>query len=221
MSSGRNLMARCYVIAGITPKDVVQITPSFGLFNGGFGFHYGAEKLGAMIVPCGAGRSMLQLRFLRDFKVDCLTAISSYPLRLIEVAEKEQFDFDKLKLRVGIFGAEVWSDEIRARIEEKMGIETFDIIGMTETGGVGLGIDCAEHSGIHVWEDDYLVEIINPDTGEVVPDGEIGRDGCYDPQPGRASPDTLSNQGHYLHHQPRTLCLWKNLPAYRPAHGEK
>ena len=169
-----NLMARCYVIAGITPQDVVQITPSFGLFNGGFGFHYGAEKLGAMIVPCGAGRSMLQLRFLRDFKVDCLTAISSYPLRLIEVAEKEGFDFDKLKLRVGIFGAEVWSDEIRARIEKKMGIETFDIIGMTETGGVGLGIDCTEHKGIHVWEDNYLVEIINPDTGEVMADGEQG-----------------------------------------------
>ena len=162
--------------SGITPQDVVQITPSFGLFNGGFGFHYGAEKQSdGVLALCGAGRSMLQLRFLRDFKVDCLTAISSYPLRLIEVAEKEQFDFDKLKLRVGIFGAEVWSDEIRARIEKKMGIETFDIIGMTETGGVGLGIDCAEHSGIHVWEDDYLVEILLiPIPGEMVPDGEIG-----------------------------------------------
>ena len=168
------IMARCYVTAGVSSKDVVQITPSFGLFNGGFGFHYGAEKLGAMIVPFGAGRSMLQLKFLKDFKVDCLTAISSYPLRLIEVAERENFDFHDLKLRVGILGAEVWSDEMRKRIEEKMGIETFDIIGMTETGGVGMGIDCKEHTGIHLWEDEYLVEIINPETDEVLKDGEEG-----------------------------------------------
>jgi len=168
------IMARCYVTAGVSPKDVVQITPSFGLFNGGFGFHYGAEKLGAMIVPFGTGRSMLQLQFLKDFKVNCLTAISSYPLRLMEVAEKENFDFHDLELRVGIFGAEVWSDEMRKRIEDKMEIETFDIIGMTETGGVGLGIDCKEYNGIHIWEDDYLVEIINPDTGEVLGDGEEG-----------------------------------------------
>ena len=168
------IMARCYVAAGVTSKDVVQITPSFGLFNGGFGFHYGAEKLGAMIVPFGTGRSMLQIKFLKDFKVNCLTAISSYPLRLMEVAEKEKFDFHDLELRVGIFGAEVWSDEIRKRIEDKMEIETFDIIGMTETGGVGLGIDCKEHNGIHIWEDEYLVEIINPHTGKVLKDSKEG-----------------------------------------------
>ena len=169
-----NIMARCYVTAGVTSKDVVQITPSFGLFNGGFGFHYGAEKLGAMIVPFGTGRSMLQLTFLKDFHVNCLTAISSYPLRLIEVAKKEDFDFHNLELRVGIFGAEVWSDEMRKRIDDTMEIETFDIIGMTETGGVGLGIDCNEHNGIHVWEDDYVVEIIDPDTGEILEDGQEG-----------------------------------------------
>lgn len=166
-----NIMARCYTVAGVTARDVVQITPSFGLFNGGFGFHYGAETLGAMIVPIGAGRTLLQLQFLRDFGVTALTAIASYPLRLIEVAQKEGFDFRSTRLRAGIFGAEVWSDEARARIEELMGIETFDIIGMTETGGVGLGIDCSDHSGIHVWEDEYLVEIIDPATGDPLPDG--------------------------------------------------
>lgn len=169
-----NIMARCYSIAGLASHDVIQITPSFGLFNGGFGFHYGAETLGAMIVPIGAGRTLLQLKFLNDFKVTALTAIASYPLRLMEVAEKEGFNFRTTKLRVGIFGAEVWSDEVRKRIEDTMGIETFDIIGMTETGGVGLGIDCKVHDGIHVWEDDYLVEIINPETGETVPDGQEG-----------------------------------------------
>lgn len=169
-----HIMARCYAAAGLTSKDVIQITPSFGLFNGGFGFHYGAEALGAMIIPIGAGRTLLQLKFLKDFNVTALTAIASYPLRLIEVAEKEGFSFRDSSLKVGIFGAEVWSDEARKRIEETMNIETFDIIGMTETGGVGLGIDCREHNGIHVWEDDYLVEIINPATGEVLSDGQEG-----------------------------------------------
>ena len=169
-----SIMARCYASAGLTSSDVIQITPSFGLFNGGFGFHYGAEALGAMIIPIGAGRSLLQLKFIKDFGVTALTAIASYPLRLIEVAEKEGFNFRDTMLKVGIFGAEVWSDEVRRRIEDRMGIETFDIIGMTETGGVGLGIDCKEHSGIHVWEDDYLVEIIDPETGNPLPDGQEG-----------------------------------------------
>ena len=169
-----DIMARCYAAAGLTSADVIQITPSFGLFNGGFGFHYGAEALGAMVIPIGAGRTLLQLQFLKDFGVTALAAIASYPLRLIEVAEKEGFDFRKTGLKVGIFGSEVWSDEIRSRIESSMGIETFDIIGMTETGGVGLGIDCSAHDGIHVWEDDYLVEIINPETGDPVPDGSQG-----------------------------------------------
>lgn len=169
-----NIMARCYCAAGLSSKDVIQITPSFGLFNGGFGFHYGAETLGAMIVPIGAGRTLLQLKFLKDFNVTAITAIASYPLRLMEMAEKEGFHFRDTQLRVGIFGAEVWSDEVRRRIETNMGIETFDIIGMTETGGVGLGIDCAAHNGIHVWEDDYLIEIIDPATGEPIDDGKEG-----------------------------------------------
>ena len=168
------IMARCYTAAGVTRKDVIQITPSFGLFNGGFGFHYGAEKLGAMVIPIGAGRSMLQLKLMKELEATVLCAIASYPLRLIEVAKEEGFDFRETKLRVGIFGAEVWSDEMRRRIEETMGIETFDIIGMTETGGVGMGIDCEAHDGIHVWEDHYIVEIIDPQTGQVLPDGEEG-----------------------------------------------
>jgi phenylacetate-CoA ligase len=169
-----NIMARCYVAAGLSAHDVIQITPSFGLFNGGFGFHYGAETLGAMIVPIGAGRTMLQLQFMRDFSVTALAAIASYPLRLIEVAAKDGFDFQTTALKVGIFGAEVWSDEVRTRIETMMGITTFDIIGMTETGGVGLGIDCQARQGIHVWEDEYLVEIIDPGTGAVLQDGQEG-----------------------------------------------
>ncbi len=169
------IMARCLTAAGVTREDVIQITPSFGLFNGGFGFHYGASAIGAMIIPFGPGRTSMQLQFMKDLGTTAIGAIASYPLRLMEVAAQEGFDFRRdTRLRVGIFGAETWSDEMRQRIEEGMGIETFDIIGMTETGGVGLGIDCAEHNGIHVWEDHYLVEIVDPQTGEPLPDGELG-----------------------------------------------
>jgi len=169
------IMARCFTAAGVGRRDVIQITPSFGLFNGGFGFHYGAEKIGAMIIPIGAGRTLLQLKLMKELKATVLCAIASYPLRLIELAKEEGFDFKRdTSLRVGIFGAEVWSDEMRKRIEEAMGIETFDIIGMTETGGGGMGIDCKFHQGIHVWEDHYIVEIIDPDTQRPLEDGKEG-----------------------------------------------
>jgi phenylacetate-CoA ligase len=168
------VMARCYAAAGVTRGDVIQITPSFGLFTGGFGFHYGAEKVGALAVPTGAGRTSLQLRLLRDLQATVVAAIATYPLRLIEVAREEGFDVRALALRVGILGSEMWSDELRARIERDLGIRTYDIIGMTETGGPGLGIDCEARAGIHVWEDHYLPEIVEPLTGRGLPDGTEG-----------------------------------------------
>jgi len=168
------VMARCYVVAGVTRRDVIQITPSFGLFTGGFGFHYGAERIGAMVIPTGAGRTLLQLRLMRDLRATVVAAIATYPLRLIEVAREEKIDLATLSLRVGIFGSEMWSDELRVRIETDLGIRTFDIIGMTETGGPGLGIDCAARRGIHVWEDHYHPEIVDPATGAPVPDGTEG-----------------------------------------------
>jgi phenylacetate-CoA ligase len=168
------VMARCYVAAGVTRADIIQITPSFGLFTGGFGFHYGAERLGAMVIPVGAGRTSLQLRLMRDLGATVLTAIATYPLRLLEVAREESFDLSTLALRVGIFGSEMWSDELRARIERELRIRTFDIIGMTETGGPGLGIDCEARDGIHVWEDHYVAEIVDPATGAPRADGVEG-----------------------------------------------
>jgi len=169
------IMARCLTAAGVTSEDVIQITPSFGLFNGGFGFHYGASALKTMILPIGPGRTSLQLQFMKDLGTTVIAAIASYPLRLMEVARQEGFDFQRdTQLRVGVFGSEVWSDELRQRIEAEMGITTFDITGMTETAGVGMGIDCPARAGIHVWEDHYLVEIIDPESGQVLPDGETG-----------------------------------------------
>src|SRR6058998_1920493 len=168
------VMARCYVAAGVGPSDVVQITPSFGLLTGGFGFHYGAERLGAMVIPTGAGRRTLQLKLMRDLRATVVAAIATYPLRVIEAARAEQFDLASLSLRVGILGSEMWSDELRARIEKELRIRTFDIIGMTETGGPGLGIDCQARAGIHVWEDHYFCEVVDPETGRPRPDGEEG-----------------------------------------------
>lgn len=169
-----DMVARCYTTAGVTSEDTVQITPSFGLFNGGFGFHYGAERLKAFIIPAGAGRSLLQLQFIRDLETTVLCAIASYPMRLIEVAKQNEINLKDTKLRVGIFGAETWTDGMRKRIEKEMGIDSYDIVGMTETGGVGMGIDCKYHDGIHIWDDNYLIEIVDPETGEPLPDGEEG-----------------------------------------------
>ena len=168
------VMARCYVAAGVGRDDVIQITPSFGLFTGGFGFHYGAERLGATVIPVGAGRTSLQLKLMRDLRATVVTAIATYPLRLIEVARDEGIDVDDLALRVGIFGSEMWSDDLRTRIERELRIRAYDIIGMTETGGPGLGIDCAARDGIHVWEDHYHPEIVDPVTGAARADGVEG-----------------------------------------------
>jgi phenylacetate-CoA ligase len=168
------VMARCLTAAGVTRDDVIQITPSFGLFTGGFGFHYGAEKLGTMIVPVGAGRTSLQLKLMRDLAVTVMPAIATYPLRLLEVAREEGFDLSSLKLRVAILGSEMWSDELRARIDRELDVTSYDVMGMTETGGPGMGIDCATRTGLHVWEDHYFVEIVDPSTGAPLADGVEG-----------------------------------------------
>jgi len=173
-----------------------------------------------MVIPIGAGRTLLQAEVFTGFRRNAIAAIASYPLRLIEVAEKEGFNFRDTGLKIGIFGSEVWSDEIRKRIEAHMGIETFDIIGMTETGGVGLGIDCNAHNGIHVWEDDYLVEIIDPETGSPLPDG----------QEGEMIVTTLNREGlPLIRYRTRTsprsfqekMRLRKNIASHQPSQGQK
>jgi phenylacetate-CoA ligase len=168
------VMARCYAAAGVGARDVIQITPSFGLFTGGFGFHYGAERIGATVVPIGAGRTSLQLQLMRDLGTTVLAGIATYPLRILEVAREERFDLGALRLRVAILGSEMWSDDLRRLIERELSMTTFDILGMTETGGPGLGIDCAARAGIHVWQDHYFCEVVDPETGRPRADGEEG-----------------------------------------------
>ncbi len=167
-------MARCYAMAGLEKGDAVQIMPTFGLFNGGFGCYHGARKAQLFTIPASSGNTERQIRLLRDFKAKGFVSVVSYVPRLIEVLDKGE-EKDLPDLKVGIFGSETFSDETRKRIEKRLGIECFDIYGMTETGGIGTtGQDCKAHAGIHVWEDQYITEIIDPKTGEVVPDGEFG-----------------------------------------------
>jgi phenylacetate-CoA ligase len=166
-------MARCYRMAGVLEEDSIQITPSFGLFNGGFGFYHGARKAGLFVVPTGAGNTPRQIQLMNDFQVKALMGVVSYGVRIIEVLQQQKAAIPSLK--IGIFGAETFSDSMRERIENGLGIEAFDIYGMTETGGVGTtGMDCHFHNGIHVWEDQYLIEVVEPKTGQPVPDGETG-----------------------------------------------
>ncbi|MDO4576227.1 MAG: phenylacetate--CoA ligase [Planctomycetia bacterium] len=166
-------MARCYCMAGAVPGDVCQITPSFGMFNGGFGMYHGARAANLFIVPASAGNTERQIRMAQSFGTKILTAVVSYGPRILEVMAQMNATLPTLK--IGIFGAEMFSDNMKKMLAEGFGIDAFDIYGMTESGGVGtLGQDCPEHAGIHVWEDHYVVEILKPGTHEVVPDGELG-----------------------------------------------
>jgi phenylacetate-CoA ligase len=166
-------MARCYYMAGLVSGDTIQITPSFGLFNGGFGFYHGGRKSNMFIIPAGAGNTPRQIKLMNDFGVKALMGVVSYGIRIMEVMEDQKAEIPSLK--IGIFGAETFSDKMREKIENGLGIEAFDIYGMTETGGVSTtGMDCQAHKGIHVWEDQYICEIVDPTTGKTVPDGEFG-----------------------------------------------
>lgn len=169
-------MARCYSMAGMEKGDVVQIIPTFGLFNGGFGCYHGARKAHLFTIPASSGNTERQIRLMRDFNVKGFISVVSYVPRIIEKLDADiSGNHDIPSLRVGIFGSETFSDEMRRKIEKRLHIECFDIYGMTETGGIGTtGQDCKAHAGIHVWEDQYITEIIDPVTGETVPDGEFG-----------------------------------------------
>ena len=167
------MFARCYETAGITNKDRIQITPAYGLWTAGIGFQLGAEKLGAMTVPMGPGNTDKQLQMMMDLKTTVLTATSSYALLLAEEINKRGLR-DKIHLKKGVFGSERWSKKMREYIRKELGVELYDIYGLTEIYGPGIGITCEKEQGIHYWDDYVYIEIINPETGEPVPDGETG-----------------------------------------------
>ncbi len=167
------MFARCYQTAGIGKLDRIQITPGYGLWTAGIGFQLGAEKLGAMAVPMGPGNTEKQLQMMVDLQSTVITATSSYALLLAEEVEKRGLK-DKIALKKGVIGSERWGDKMRARIKNELGIKLYDIYGLTEIYGPGIGISCDAEDGIHYWDDYIYLEIIDPVTGEPVPDGEEG-----------------------------------------------
>ena len=167
------MFARCYATAGITNLDRVQITPAYGLWTAGIGFQNGAEKLGAMVVPMGPGNTEKQLKMMTDLQSTVLCATSSYALLLTEEIEKRGMK-DQIRLRKGVIGSERWGEKMRERIEKGLGIQTYDIYGLTEIYGPGIGISCDAKDGMHYWDDYIYIEIIDPVTLRPVPDGETG-----------------------------------------------
>ena len=169
------LMARSFVAAGAHKGDIIHNAYGYGLFTGGLGAHYGAERLGASVIPISGGNTKRQIMIMQDFGSTVLTCTPSYSLFMAEEAKTEGIDFKKLKLRVGIFGAEPWSEAMRAEIEGKLNLSAIDIYGLSEIMGPGVAIECIEAKcGLHIWEDHFIPEIINPETGQRLAEGERG-----------------------------------------------
>ena len=170
-----NALARCLWMVGCRPEDVFQNTSGYGMFTGGLGFQYAAERLGMMTVPAGAGNTLRQLKFFTDFGTTVVHAIPSYAVRLYEVMCQQGIDPRKdTRLRIMAIGAEPHSEDTRARIEDMLGVKAYNSFGMSEMCGPGVAFECQEQNGMHIWEDYYIVEIVDPDTLEPVPDGEVG-----------------------------------------------
>ncbi|MEM3031875.1 MAG: phenylacetate--CoA ligase [Nitrososphaerota archaeon] len=169
------VVARSLAMSGLMRDDVFQITPSFGMFTGGFGFFYGARKIGAMIIPAGAGFSKRQIQYMMDLGTTMVCAVVSYILRLTETAYEMGVDPAKdTKVRKGVFGSEIWTGEMKRKISEAWDMDVYDIYGFTELCGPGVANDCHIHDGLHVWEDHFLMEVVDPNTGENVGPEERG-----------------------------------------------
>jgi phenylacetate-CoA ligase len=169
-----DLMARTLACAGATADDVVHVAYGYGLFTGGLGVHYGSERLGALTIPISGGNTSRQVQILKDFGVTILACTPSYALHIAEAAASMGADVRDLPLKVGVFGAEPWSEAMRVQIEEALGVRAIDIYGLSEVMGPGVASECLEQNGLHVFEDHFLIEIIDPETLQPVPDGAQG-----------------------------------------------
>ncbi|MEA1958889.1 MAG: phenylacetate--CoA ligase [Chloroflexota bacterium] len=168
------VMARTMASAGATKDDVVQNSYGYGLFTGGLGFHYGAERLGAVVIPTSTGNTKRQIMLIQDLGTTVIVCTPSYALILYETAKEMGIDFRDTKLRVGVCGAEPWSEQMRNDIESRLGISVINIYGLTEIIGPGVSVECEHKCGMHIWEDHFLAEVIDPQTGEHVPPGQMG-----------------------------------------------
>lgn len=168
------VMARTLTSAGVGKNDIIQIAYGYGLFTGGLGLHYGGEKVGASVIPISGGNTKRQLQLMHDFGSTVLACTPSYASYLAEAIEESEIERDALKLKAGILGAEPWTDNMRKEIEKKLRIKAFDIYGLSEIIGPGVAFDCEYQNGLHINEDHFIPEIIDPDTLEVLPEGEFG-----------------------------------------------
>ena len=167
------LMARAMYCANVGKNDIVQVAYGYGLFTGGLGAHYGAERVGASVIPMSGGNTVRQLMLMEDFGSTALCCTPSYALNLADAMEREGITLDRIRLKSGIFGAEPWTEDMRRRIEEKMGIDALNVYGLSEVMGPGVAMECMAKNGMHIWEDHFLPEVIGPD-GQSLPYGEQG-----------------------------------------------
>ncbi|HHZ17062.1 MAG TPA: phenylacetate--CoA ligase [Peptococcaceae bacterium] len=174
LNNWAEIMARSLTSGGTTKDSVIQIAFGYGLFTGGFGVHYGAERIGALVIPISGGNTERQIMIMKDFGTTVLACTPSYAIYLAETLEKMGIDRSELKLKYGIFGAEPWSEKMREEIEKRLNITAIDIYGLSEVIGPGVAIECQEKKGLHIFEDHFIPEIIDPVTGEVLPEGEKG-----------------------------------------------
>ncbi|TMA50969.1 MAG: phenylacetate--CoA ligase, partial [Deltaproteobacteria bacterium] len=168
------VMARAFAMAGVTDADIVHNAYGYGLFTGGLGIHYGAERVGAKVIPISGGNTRRQVLFLQDFGSTALCCTPSYALLIAEVAQEEGIEVKSLPLKVGIFGAEPWSERMRQELESRFNLLALDIYGLSEVIGPGVAMECGHKHGLHIFEDHFIPEIIDPDTGERLPDGALG-----------------------------------------------
>src|SRR5882724_7970394 len=169
-----DFMARTYAAAGTTADDVVHNAYGYGLFTGGLGFHYGAERLGAAVIPISGGNTKRQLMLMRDFGSTVLCCTPSYSLLIAEGADEDGIGLRSLPLKVGLFGAEPWSERMREEIEARLGRVARNVYGLSEVFGPGVSIECTEKQGMHIFEDHFIAEIIDPSTNDPLPDGAMG-----------------------------------------------
>ncbi len=167
-------VARCFTMSGIGVEDTIQVAYGYGLFTGGLGVHYGAEEVGASVIPISGGNTRRQLQLMTDYNVTALACTPSYALHLADAMAESGIDLDKLKLKKGVFGAEPWTENMRLELERKWGIQAYDIYGLSEVMGPGVSNDCMFHSGLHVNEDHFFPEIVDPVTKEPLSEGEEG-----------------------------------------------
>ncbi|MCF8216366.1 MAG: phenylacetate--CoA ligase [Chlorobium sp.] len=168
------VVARSLTMAGVTKSDIIQVAYGYGLFTGGLGLHYGAEKIGASVIPISGGNTKKQLQLMEDFGSTAIACTPSYAAYLGEALAEEKIDRKNIRLKAGIFGAEPWTEEMRAQIERLLGLKAYDIYGLSEVIGPGVSMECQCQKGMHIFEDHFIPEIIDPETGDVLPYGELG-----------------------------------------------